>query len=157
MNKHTDMTDMTDTFPSLLNYFSLLGWWWSIYNIWRIHHTAHAQKSSCWNCVRRNYGCRQRTRNRNTTWKGLMLTKDLSSQWNAPLMLLNKQASKRAWHEHLAQPPLFYNFWTPKIGPPQANTLPPLYPPSSCIGTFLTCKHPTNQASSGYVFSELLV
>ena len=62
--KHTNMTDM---FPILLNNFSLLGWWQLIYNSPRIHHM---QKSSCWKCVRRNYWCGRRTRNRNTTWKG---------------------------------------------------------------------------------------
>ena len=62
---------MTDDFPILLNYFSSLGWWRSIYNSPRTQHTAHVQKSSCWNCVRRNYWCGRRTRNRNTSWKGL--------------------------------------------------------------------------------------
>ena len=59
------------------NYFSLLGWWQSIYNLPWIHHTAHAQKSSCWNCVKRNYWYGRRTRNRNTTWK-VLTTPNLS-------------------------------------------------------------------------------
>ena len=65
---------MTDECPVLLNYYSLLRWWRSIYNSPWIHHTAHAHKSSCWNCVRCNYWCGRRTRNRNTTWTGLSFT-----------------------------------------------------------------------------------
>ena len=69
---------MTDDFPILLDYFSSLSWWLSIYNSSRIQHThtAHAQKSSCWNCVWRNYWCEWRTRNRNTSWKGLTACSD---------------------------------------------------------------------------------
>ena len=67
---------------------SLLGWWRSIYNSSRIQHTAHAQKSSCWNCVRRNYWCGQRTRNRNTSWKGLIGISLIS--WRSPQKLLSR-------------------------------------------------------------------
>ena len=35
----------------LSDYFSLLDWWRSIYNSTWIHHTAHVQKLSFWNCV----------------------------------------------------------------------------------------------------------
>ena len=32
--------------------------------------TTHVQMLSCWNCVKHNNWCRQKTRNRNTSWKG---------------------------------------------------------------------------------------
>ena len=59
---------MTDSFPILL---SFLGDGDRCHWLTWIHHTAHAQKSSCWNCVKHNYWCGRRTRNRNTRWKGL--------------------------------------------------------------------------------------